>query len=521
MVFANYSENRNKTKSIIFLIMLPFLTFSQNIDELFGNSGEIYFSFSFKNINELNELSKIISIDHKTDYEKAYAYANRSEFSKFLNFGISYDIIDEKVDKSFFNNSNRSNWDYYPSYSEYSNMMQAFEDSFPSICKLHNIGTLSSGHEILILQISDNIGTIENEPSFLYTSTMHGNELTGYVLMLRLADEILNGYGVNPRYTNIINEVDIWINPLANPDGTYNNGNTIQMPSRYNFNNVDLNRNFTGPIQGDHPDGNEWQDETIFFMNLADSVSFDIGCNIHSGAEVFNYPWDMWSNLTADDEWWQYVGRSFADTIHANSFNYFNSFDNGITNGAQWYEIHGGRQDFMNYFKFCREFTLEMSNEKIPNPDDLPLLWNYNKNSLINFIEQSLFGLRGIVTDSISGQPISAKVEIISHDIDSSHVYSKLPVGNYHRFLFEGNYDVTFSKSGYYSKTVNKDIYANFATNLDVKLVPLTVDNSMEVKIPRTVVNSYDVLGRPSKNKNSLLIEVYNDGTVKKTINNE
>ena len=81
--------------------MLPFLVCSQNIDELFSNSGEIYFSFSFKNINELNELSKIISIDHKTDYEKAYAYANRSEFSKFLNFGIILFIFfdDEKKTK--------------------------------------------------------------------------------------------------------------------------------------------------------------------------------------------------------------------------------------------------------------------------------------------------------------------------------------------------------------------------------------------------------------------------------------
>ena len=58
----------------------------------------------------------------------------------------------------------------------------------------------------------DNVGVREDEPSFLYTSSMHGNELTGYVLMLRLIDEMLNGYGNNMEFTDLINSVDIWIN---------------------------------------------------------------------------------------------------------------------------------------------------------------------------------------------------------------------------------------------------------------------------------------------------------------------
>ena len=76
-------------------------------------------------------------------------------------------------------------------------MMTAFADSFPNICKLHHLGTLNSGREILIVQISNNVGQKENEPSFLYTSSMHGDELAGYILSLRLIDHILNGYGNN------------------------------------------------------------------------------------------------------------------------------------------------------------------------------------------------------------------------------------------------------------------------------------------------------------------------------------
>ena len=45
--------------------------------------------------------------------------------------------------------------------------------------------------------------------------------------------------------------------------------------------------------------------------------SFDLSCNIHTGAEVFNYPWDAWSRLTADDNWWTHIASHYADTAHS------------------------------------------------------------------------------------------------------------------------------------------------------------------------------------------------------------
>ncbi|MFL2585396.1 MAG: M14 family zinc carboxypeptidase [Parvicellaceae bacterium] len=515
----NNRMNISRIYIVVFLMIVPFFIFSQNIDKIFESSGEVHFSFDYHNKKQLDKLSKIISIDHQTNNIKAYAYANKTEFENFLNQGIDYNIINDKRDLKSPDNK-RSNWDFYPSYPQYVSMMEAFADSFPSICKLHNIGTLSSGHQILIAQISNNVGVKENEPSFLYTSSMHGDELTGYILMLRLIDEMLNGYGTNIKYTNLINSVDIWINPLANPDGAYAGGdNSIQGATRYNANWVDLNRNYPDPLAGDHPDGNVWQEETIIFMDLADSIPFNMSCNLHTGAEVFNYPWDTWSNLAADDSWWQYIATIYADTVHQHSPGYFTDLNNGITNGWDWYEVDGGRQDFMNYFKLCREATLELSSNKIPNPITLPDYWNYNGPSLVNYIEQSLFGLRGLVTDSISGAPLSARVEISGHDYDSSHVYSNLPIGNYHRYLSPGNYQLTFSKSGYHSKTVIADVYTNTSTVENVMLAPINFVGINEIKESNKVISSYDVLGRKSINHNGLVLKLYENGSVKKTIN--
>ena len=485
---------------IILLFFLTQTSFSQEIDEIFINSGEIYFSFEYKNKKELDKLSKIISLDHKITFDTAFAYANKKEFQEFIKQGIPYKIIPRK--QIIFEETSKNNWNYYPSYNDYENIMQAFADSFPNICKLHNIGTLSSGRKILIAQISDTVGKKENEPSFLYTSSMHGDELAGYVMMLQLIETLLNNYGTNTRLTNLINQIDIWINPLANPDGAYAGGNqNVWGATRYNSNWVDLNRNYPDPQDGPHPDGNIWQEETIIFMGLSDTINFSLSSNLHGGTELVNYPWDTWGQLTADNDWWEYVSREYADSCQTNgSSGYFNSQNNGVVNGYDWYEVDGGRQDYMNYFKHCREFTLELSNDKTP------YYWNANYPSLINYLEQSLYGVRGIITDSITGEPIKAKIEISGHDIDSSHIYSTLPIGNYHRYLYQGNYNITFSKSGYHSKSMNCIILNNQSTVQNVELVPINTSLNKNV-ISNNGLNKlqFDLIGRKIKKPNIIL----------------
>jgi hypothetical protein len=127
----------------------------------------------------------------------------------------------------------------------------------------------------------------------------------------------------------------------------------------------------------------------------------------------------------------------------------------------------------MNYFKHCREVTIEISNTKILPTSSLINNFNYNVRSQLNYMEEALHGIRGIIKDSCSGLPIRAKVFITGHDFDSSQVYSALPVGNYHRPIYQGTYNVTFSATGYQSKTVTGISVTNGnATVVNVFLKP-------------------------------------------------
>jgi len=473
---------------LIPLLLLTLVLYCQVIpkgeilNRLFEKEGEQYFTFQSADRESIRELSRIISIDKVEKTGKVYAYANKKGFARFLDFNISYEILAHPGDfngflnmKSHVDIRNVKDWDFYPTYDAYVDMLNQFAANYPEICQVYVIGSTTEGRELLVAKISHNIGIKENEPQFLYTSSIHGDETTGYVLMLRLIDYLLSNYGTDPRITSLVDNMEIWINPLANPDGTYHGGNnTVDGAYRYNANWVDLNRNYPDPEDGPHPDGEAWQIETMYFMAFAEINHFVSSCNIHGGAEVCNYPWDTWQKLAADDNWWQYVCHEYADTAQLYSApGYMSDYNDGITNGWQWYEVAGGRQDYMNYFQQCREFTLEISNDKLLDPALLPSLWNYNYRSLLNYMEQSTFGIRGTVKDSVTGWPVKAEVYAILHEKDSSWVYSTLPNGNYHRLLYAGTYSMKFSAQGYLPEVVsNVSVTNRHATVLNVKLVP-------------------------------------------------
>jgi len=485
-------KSRRSMKLRITIVLLAILMFAKisvaqenfvstindkTLSGLFAKKTEIYFCFTIGSKGEINKLTKVISIDNIKG-DTIWGYASRKEFSKFLGMGYSYTVLTnpselhkarmvEKIDLR-----SRQNWDYYPTYSAYLDLLNQFQSSHPDICKIDTIGVLPSGRMLLALKISDNVNVDEGEPEFLYTSSIHGDEVCGYVTMLHLIDYLLTNYGTDARVTSMVNNMEIWINPLANPDGTYHGGNsTVNGATRYNANGVDLNRNYPDPKDGEHPDGEVWQPETVFFMNFASQHHFVMSTNFHGGSEVVNYPWDTWPRLHPDNNWWVRISRQYADTVHLHSSGYMTDLNNGITNGYAWYEVSGGRQDYMNYYQHCREATIELSSTKLLPANQLVSHWEYNYRSLLNYIEQAQYGIRGMVTDSLTGEPIRAKVFVQNHDVDSSYVYSSANVGDYYRSIKAGTYTLEFSAPCYHSKTIqNVSATDDNATILDIQL---------------------------------------------------
>jgi hypothetical protein len=472
-----------KFSSTIILIIAFFFaefSFGQNLKEASGQRRENYFSFRIHSKEEIETLTKMISIDDVRG-DSVWAYANIQQFIKFTQLGYSITLLPSPGDvpnvimKDHITPGSKTPMNYYPTYTAYEDLMNNFQALYPSICQLQTIATLASGRKIIIAKISDNVATDEAEPEFLYTSTIHGDETTGYILMLDLIDYLLSNYGTNTEVTDLVNSMEIYINPLANPDGTYAGGNsTVSGATRGNANGVDMNRNYPDPQAGQHPDGYAWQPETVAFMDFATQHHIVASANFHGGVEVVNYPWDTWYALHADDNWWQYVSREYADNVHLYSpSTYMDYLNNGITNGAAWYLITGGRQDYMNYYQHCHEVTIELSDTKLLPAAQLQTLWNYNWHSLILYMKEALYGIHGIITDQVTGNPVAAKVFINGHDNNGSESYSSANPGDYSRQIKAGTYTLEVSATNYTTKTITGVVVTDHATtNLNIQLVP-------------------------------------------------
>ena len=362
-------------------------------------------------------------------------------------------IITERADSkeivSALNASKALGWDSYPTYAQYGSIMQSFKTLYPSLCHLDTIGTSVNGKLVLALKISGNATIDKDKPEVFYSSTMHGDETGGFVLMLRLADYLLKNYNLNTRVKTLMDNLEIWINPLANPDGAYMSGGIISPLTsvRFNANGVDLNRNFPDPITPN----TIRQKETLDMIKFMRKHKFVLSANFHSGSEVVNYPWDRWLyKLHADDSWFNTISRSYADTAHIyGGPAYMNFLNNGVTRGGAWYLIYGGRQDFITGELHGREVTIELDDQYVTPAAQLTLLWQNNWHSLLGYLENALYGIHGSVRNINSHVPVPAKVFISGHDTDSSQVYSDTLTGSFVRFLSPGSWNLTFTATGY------------------------------------------------------------------------
>ena len=115
------------------------------------------------------------------------------------------------------------------------------------------------------------------------------------------------------------------------------------------------------------------------------------------------------------------------------------NFPGGITNGAHWYSLAGGMQDYNYRYTNCFEITLELSCCKYPMKATLQNYWNDNKESLIAYMQQVHSGVKGLVK-RLNGHPVpKAAIKVTGNEKSVTTTTD----GEYWRLLLPGNYTMS------------------------------------------------------------------------------
>ncbi|MDY5969611.1 MAG: M14 family zinc carboxypeptidase [Bacteroidales bacterium] len=354
--------------------------------------GQQRITFAEPDLGKMSLLSRTVSIDSRHD-SVYVAYGNERELKALRDLGYDYSLTEVPRETKTLtmaqNVEEMRQWNRYPTYETYVEMMQGFARDYPDLCQLDTIGYSVRNRLILCVRLTSDAIPESAKPQFFYSSTMHGDEIAGFQLMLHLIDTLLSGYGRNAQYTHLLDSVQVFINPLSNPDGTYNGGNdNVTYSTRYNANSVDLNRNYPDPF-GTAP-LDDLQQENTAMMDYVGRHRFRLAANLHGGSEVLNYPWDSFTSRERQHpawRWWERVCTRFVDTLRAHSSMTFDEVANeGYLAGGDWYVIPNGRQDYMNATRGILEMTMEISNEKKLSVEELPAYWSALQHPLVDYI---------------------------------------------------------------------------------------------------------------------------------------
>jgi predicted deacylase len=167
----------------------------------------------------------------------------------------------------------------YKDLSKVELQLKDFAAKYSEIAKLSVLGKTASGHDILVLKVSDNPAFDENEPELMITAATHGNEINSTEVLLRLMDELLQGYTSNKRLRQMVADNEIFFVPVVNADG-------YSKIERYE-NGIDPNRNFPWPEKPEVTPLGSTKAMIEFFHSRKIAGSIDY----HSSGKLIMHPW--------------------------------------------------------------------------------------------------------------------------------------------------------------------------------------------------------------------------------------
>jgi hypothetical protein len=339
--------------------------------------------------------------------------------------------------------------------------MYDVENTYPSIAKVYdltdkyNTSPTYEDRHIYALKISDNVEDDEDEPNFLMVSCHHAREIVTPVIALYAIKQLTSNYGGDPDITAIVDEYELWICPVWNPDG-YEHVYYVDNWWRKNRNpcppgiGVDLNRNYpfgwnsecsgsTDPTSETYKGPSAASEaETQTMIEFTNDRHFAKVIDYHSYGREVLYGYCCHSHPLS----------SFfsSEAISLSSASGYGGYTRGPSAEGEHYEWQiWSNGSYANLMETHTTFQPDYSSAQA----EAELVWP----GTVWMLERPI-SIWGHVKDSITEEPIKASIDITDLTFFNDEIFSSEPnYGRYHLFLPSATYTIEFSSDNYNSQS--------------------------------------------------------------------
>jgi len=404
----------------------------------------------------------------------AVVLVSTEEFAWLSAMNLAPKIVpDELAEQKGWKHSADSERDFH-TYAQMTTELQNIENTYPDITRLYDLGQSVQGRVLWGLKITDNPDSEENEPEVRICGLHHGNEWMSAELPLNLALLLTENYNIDPSITELVNNREIWIIPMVNPDGREAN-------TRYNAHGIDLNRNYGYMPESSTPYS---EPETQAMRNNALQNNFVLSLSFHCSGDIVNYVWNYKSQRVPNNDIVEFLSEQYGS-------------HNGywVVEGYDWYQTLGDCNDFSFGCRGDIDWTIEVQSSNIPQA------WDLNRDAMLELIDAADMGITGVVTNANNGQPLAATVWV---EEAPWPCFADPLVGDYHCVLLPGTYTVHYRANGFEEKTFSVQVDSGDPTVLNVELNPSNQFYAYQVTTCAYYAPSDNYQNNPSEGISSL-----------------
>ncbi|MCB1184276.1 hypothetical protein KDM41_12645 [bacterium] len=291
--------------------------------------------------------------------------------------GRSIEVVEENLEASLSYGDKGVGFGIFHTRSESIAWMDSLHAMYPDVVSAKwSIGLSYEGREIYAFRVSDNPEVDENEPEILIDGLHHSREIMASEFPVMFAEYLAQNYGTDPEITWLVDNRELYVVPIVNPDGfVYNeltnpSGGGLwrknRRPNGDGSYGVDLNRNYSyrwgydnigssgdpssETYRGPSPASEVEIQALTGFINSREIRTHD---TVHTYSNLTLYPWGYVTTPTADDAVFDHMALEMTK---------FNGYDPGQP-GDVLYDVNGGAFDWaygdeskhVKFFSFSNE----------------------------------------------------------------------------------------------------------------------------------------------------------------------